>query len=173
MKYVNCDPLPVEEWSYINMMAYIAKKYNEKFNCEYLFTYETVISKSFEYKTCATICRMLNLKAQPNFRIVKDYIDWFYANYKSKKKFTSFRALAKLETIERFEKVVRNKIVNKNDPIPDNIKLMLSCSSYDYVQTYKELLFVYNYYKTVELKPQDKAILDAVFIIVDVSKIEE
>ena len=138
------DTIAPADWSPMHTLAYICYKYKEKFGSDFILSYKDTPSKSPEYKLTARIWLMLQAKSGDG-PLVKDYIDWFYDNYKGKRRFISIGALAKIEMVSAFNDHKQNKLKLKISTIlPD--KYMNILSKYDstsYVKTYGDLYFLY------------------------------
>lgn len=131
--------IPSKEWTPLHILAYIMKKYKERFNTDYKLSYSNVPSKCYEYSLSSRLKMILNKND------IKDYIDWFYENYNSKTKFRSVGALTKVELVARFEeeKIQKAKITMYTK-LPDEISSILQAiPDLSYVSTYGELYFIY------------------------------
>lgn len=138
------ESIDVKEWTIMHSLAYICKKYNEKFNSEYIFSYQDSPSRSYEYKLCNRLWSMLGAKACEGYK-VKEYIDWFYENYNSKsQKFRSIGALAKAELVSKFLSFKeKSKIPEMYSDLPEEIKIIINdFNELQYIKTFGDLLFL-------------------------------
>lgn len=130
------------DWTATDVMVYIAYKYKEKFNQDFVFSYAATPSKSIEYRMVNRIFMMLQAKSGDAI-LVKDYIDWFYDNYKSKRRFTSLGALAKTKLISDYKEFKSKPVtINKTKALNDDIKTILkTLEESSYIETYGDLYF--------------------------------
>jgi hypothetical protein len=131
-----------KEWTITNSLSYIAYKYKEKFGQDFVFKYDAVPSKSIDYKMTSRIWLMLGAKIGDG-QIVKDYIDWFYGIYKSKRRFTSINALAKPSLISDFKEYRSKPITISGTKELDKrfIEILQKLDESSYIKTYKDLYF--------------------------------
>lgn len=142
-RFGELDSIPLDKWTVTHTIIYIVKKYEEKFKMKFVLTYTEPLSNSPEYRLTVRLWNMLEAK-RGDGKIVKDYIDFFYDNYKSKKQFFSIGALAKEKNISIF-KLHEEKVnkPNRNTPLPD--KFVSIVSKFDetkYIKTYGDLAFL-------------------------------
>jgi len=130
------------EWTITNSMMYIAYKYKEKFGQDFVFTFDSVPSKCIEYKMTSRCWMMLGAKAGDG-SIVKGYVDWFYGDYKGKRRFTSMGALAKPNLISEYKEVKSKPVEVKTAAVlPGDIVVVLQqFEDSSYIKTYGDLYF--------------------------------
>lgn len=130
------------EWTITSAMIYIAYKYKEKFGQDFVFTYDSVPSRCIEYKMTSRIFLMLGAKAGDGV-LVKDYIDWFYDNYKGKRRFRSIGALAKNQFVSEFKEFKEKPItISRTKELDNEIKnILLQFEKASYIKTYGDLYF--------------------------------
>lgn len=129
------------DWTISDSLAYICFKYKERFDQDFVFTYDNVPSKCIEYKMASRCWLMLG--ASGNGELVKEYIDWFYDNYKGKKRFTSLGAMAKPSLISSFKEYKSKPVMIKaTKELSDNVRSILSeKEETSYIRTYGDLYF--------------------------------
>jgi len=130
------DKTDPNEWTIKDAMVYIAYKYKEKFGQDFIFTYDNVPSRCIEYKMTSRVWMMLG-KAGDG-KIIKDYIDWFYDNYRSKRKFVSINALAKPKLVYEYKDF-------KDKPITINTTKELDNKIQNILQQYEETSYIVTY----------------------------
>ena len=129
-------------WTISDTLSYIVYKYKEKFKLDFIFSFNNVPSKSIEYKMTSRIWLMLGAKSG-DANLVKDYIDWFYDNYNSKRKFTSLGALAKPDLILKY-KESNVKVIKNTTLLPNYIlEEMKQLEESSYIKTYGDLYFFF------------------------------
>ena len=128
---------PIEEWTIMDSLAYICIKYKQKFNKDFVFTYDNTPSKSYEYKCTSKVWMVVQAKRGDGNK-VKEYIDWFYDNYTSKNSFRSINAIAKIETANRF-----SSFKSKEGKI--NLTSVLSQIHKDIINKYPEASYAKTY----------------------------
>jgi hypothetical protein len=145
LNYIEVIPaIPSQDWNPIHSLAYICFKYKEKFNTDFVLSYNDSPSRSTDYKLTARIWLFLRAKSGDG-TLLKDYIDWFYANYNGKRRFTSIGALAKVENIAAYNTYLSNKaIIKTTTPLPSKyLDILSKYDSTSYVKTYGDLYFLY------------------------------
>lgn len=147
------DLITINDWTIMHSLCYICNKYRQKFNSDYILSYQDAPSKSYEYKLCSRIWSMLGAKACEGNK-VKEYIDFFYENYNSKNPFRSIGALAKAELVSKFISYKQKALIpSMHTILPDNIKNIIDkFEELQYIKTYGDLVFLYLCYTT---NPQD------------------
>ncbi len=135
---------PTQEWTPKHAVAYVAKKYQLKYEKPFRFTFTKIPSNSSESFQCYRVCAMLGVKAG-QYAIFKEYVDWFFDTLmdEQKVKFTSYWILTKQAHIEAFFDMRNNKKkCTMNTKLPDNYIAYLSKhKKLEYIKTYGDLKF--------------------------------
>lgn len=175
-QFEKLETISPEDWTIKHSLVYICKKYKEKFGIRFVLSYQGTPSTSPEYKLCARMWMMLGAKKGDGL-LVKRYIDWFYSQYKSSKKFVSMGALARNNLIVKFlsgNSSKEQQIKLSNQELPGAVRFIL--------QQYEDLLFVRTYKDLAFLKksiddssPEEhKLVLDKISEIgFDLSKLDK
>ena len=123
-------------------LGYICKKYKEKFNTDYILSYDVAPSQGYEYKLVSRLWSMLGAKACEGQK-VKDYIDWFFINYKSNNPFRSVGAISKADLVSKYlQQKQKQNIPTLYTNLPDNILLILyKHEKFQYMKTFGDLYF--------------------------------
>ena len=139
-KFEEINTLPIESWNSNHILAYFCKKYKEQYLINYKFKFNSPApSKSFEVFQVKRLAMLLSSK--PN--ILKDYIDWVFANkvVKAKRRLTSISFLTIEDTLS-FYKVnilLSTNSIQRTTPLPDSYKNIFTAFN---VQTYGDLAFL-------------------------------
>ena len=151
--------IPQKEWGILHMLAYIMVKYQEKFNMEFKISYDGPPSKSHEYKLISRL-KMILPKDE-----LKDYIDWFYDNYTSTRRFTSVGAIIKVESVVKYDdyKANKNKITMYTKLPEDVISIAKNYKDLDYISTYGDLYFIYK---------SDESLIAPLLQYIDINKLK-
>lgn len=163
---------PTEQWTPKHAVAYVAKKYQLKYEKPFRFTFTKIPSNSSESFQCYRVCAMLGVKAG-QYAIFKEYIDWFFDSLIDEKriKFTSFWILTKQAHIENFFDVRNNKKkCTMNTKLPDTyINFLSKHPKLEYIKTYGDLKFYTEALKERPSKyPQDiKDMIDQMYDLMD------
>jgi len=130
------------EWTITDAMIYIAYKYKEKFGQDFVFTYDSVPSRCIEYKMTSRIFMMLGAKAGDG-ALVKKYVDWFYDNYRGKRRFRSIGALAKPQLVSEYNEFKSKPITISGTKELDNEiqDILQQLEESSYIKTYGDLYF--------------------------------
>ena len=153
------NTIPQKEWGILHMLAYIMNKYKEKFNMEFKISYDGPPSKSHEYKLLSRL-KMILPKDE-----LKDYIDWFYDNYTSTRRFTSVGAIIKVESVVKYDdyKANKNKITMYTKLPEDIVSIAKNYKDLEYISTYGDLYFIYK---------SDEALITPLLQYIDINKIK-
>ena len=137
------EKIDPKDWTIMHSLAYVCYKYKQKFNSDYILSYDNAPSKSYEYKLINRIFGMLGAKACEGIK-VKNYIDWFFKNYDSKNPFRSVGALAKVDLIVKYNSHKEKQLIpSMNTPLDDTIKEIInSIDELKYVSTYGDLVYI-------------------------------
>ena len=153
------ETVPSKDWAALHMLAYIMKSYKQKFNADFILSYDNVPSKCIEYKLLSKLKSILQ-KSDP-----KEYIDWFFQNYNSSKKFTSMNALNKIPLVIAFNdyKVKLSKITMYTK-LPDNVlSVVKNHPNLNYINTYGDLYFIYK---------ADEKMIEPLLHYIDINKLK-
>jgi len=155
------ETLEVAQWKTAHLLGYFVKKYRETYNIEYPWKFNNENpKKSFEVWQL----NVMSSKLSANPQILKDYIDWGYANLvpKVKTKFRSISLFTKDENLIHYKMNVllagkKNLNVSRSTPLPNNYLTILKQHNYDSVATYGDLAFLFhmdpwsqNFHETIE-----------------------
>jgi len=146
------DIIPMNDWTSMHYLAYICRKYKEKFGIDYMLTYEAAPSKSYEYKLTSKMALMLGAKACEGEK-VRIYIDWFFENYDGKKPFRSVNAITKPDAVLKYlEQKTKNTKPTIYTKLPQAyVDVIEKFSSIAYIKTYGDLLY---FKKAAECDPE-------------------
>ena len=147
------DQIDPKFWKVTHSIIYICKCYKEKFDNRFVLSYKGSPSTSPEYKLCSRIWLMLGEHTTENGgERVKKYIDWFYRQYTSNKRFVSIGALAKNELIVRFENYEKanHKVsdfkelakISMHELPKEYCNIIYKYENLSYIKTYKDLAFL-------------------------------
>lgn len=138
-KFAEIDTLEVNQWKLAHLLGYFCKKYKETYNEEYAWKFNNENpTKCFEVWQMNT----LTARISANPQIIKDYIDWAYANLvpKAKRRFTSISYITKDDVVINYKMNVllagkKNLNVDRSTPLPEKFKgpfgdIGISLSSY-------------------------------------------
>ena len=156
------DEISIIDWTIMHSLAYICKKYKEKFNADYILSYDGAPSQSYEYRLTSRLWGMLSAKACEGQK-VKDYIDWFFLNYRSNNPFRSIGAISKVDLVSKYLQNKQKKdIPTLYTRLPDNVITIMMLCKYEklqYIRTFGDLYF---YSKANELPADILAEFDAI-----------
>jgi len=159
--FAEIETLEVAQWKTAHLLGYFAKKYKETYNDNYSWKFNNENpKKSFEVWQM----NVMSSKLSANPQILKDYIDWGYANLvpKVKTKFRSISMFTKEENLIYYKMNVllagkKNLNVSRSTPLPGNYLAILQQHGLDSVSTYGELAFLFhmdpwtqNFHETME-----------------------
>jgi len=139
----NFDSFPVADWAVTHALVYICKKYEEKFGMKFVLSYKGSPSTCPEYKLTARIFMMLGVKKGQG-QIVKDFVDFFYKNYRGKTYFTSIGALAKNDIVAAFKKQkAQLNRKTRTTPLPERfVSIASSIPDVSFLKTWGDLAFL-------------------------------
>lgn len=141
-KFKNIETLEVKDWKVNEILGYFCKKYQETYNVNYKFKFNTPApSKCFEVFQVKRLAS--NLTSDPV--ILKDYIDWVYKNkvVKAKRRLTSisFMTVEGIMNEYKFNVLLNSKnnnnTISRSTPLPDKYK-----DIFKDMETYGDLAFL-------------------------------
>jgi hypothetical protein len=144
-KFKEIESLPVEEWKVVHIISYFCKKYNQTYNVNYKFKYNSPSpSKCFEVFQIKKLGSMLTA----NPKLLKEYIDWVFKTkvIEAKRRLTSISFLT-VENFVNFYKINillsgnHNLNIDRSTLLPDNFKLCFKNAGVE-ISTYGELAFI-------------------------------
>lgn len=136
--------LPDESgWTISDSLVYIIQEYRRKFKLDFVLSYKGSPSSSPEYKLCKRMWMMLGA-GKDQGGLVKKYIDWFFAGYSSRKRFTSIGAFANAGKIAGFKDHVRKmETPSRSTPLPQEyMDAVRRFEETVYIKTYGDLAFL-------------------------------
>lgn len=154
------ETLEVSKWKAAHLLGYFAKKYKETYGVDYSWKFKREDpKKDFEVWQI----NVMSSKLSANPQILKDYIDWGYANLvpKVKTRFRSISMFTKEENIIYYKMNVllagkKNLNVSRTTPLPSNYLTILQNHGYN-IATYGDLAFLFhmdpwtqNFHETIE-----------------------
>ena len=153
------ETIPSKDWGALHMFAYIIKAYKQKFNMDFVLSYDNIPCKCIEYKLLSKLKSILQ-KSDP-----KEYIDWFFENYNSTKRFHSMNALNKIPLVIAFNdyKAKQSKITMYTVLPNDILSVAKNHPNLEYINTYGDLYFIY--------KADDKMI-EPILHLIDMDKLK-
>lgn len=130
----------VEQWRVVHLLGYFCKQFQTTYNTEYQFKYNSPSpSKCFEVFQIKKLGQVLSSK--PN--ILKDYIDWVFADkaVKEKIRFRSVSFLTREEIVKEYKMthLLATKI-DRTTPLPVSIQKIFA--GFGEVNTYGDLAFL-------------------------------
>lgn len=138
----NFDSILPEDWTVTHSIIYICKRYEDKFGVKFVLSYKDPPSSSPEYKIMARLWMMLGAK-KGDGEFVKNYIDWFYKNYNSKKRFISVGAFIRPNIVTDFMKMKKPIRIDRSTPISKKMQIIVnSFSETAYIKTWGDLAFL-------------------------------
>jgi hypothetical protein len=145
-KFAEIETLDVTQWKVAHILAYFCKKYKETYGVDYSWKFNNESpTKCFEVWQINT----LSAKLSANPKILRDYIDWIYANLvpKLKNKFRSVSILTKEETVIDYKMNVlladkKNLTVDRSSILPSEYRKVLNEVANININTYGDLAFV-------------------------------
>lgn len=145
-KFELISTLDPKDWKTPQVLGYFVKKYYDTYNVKYKFKFNSMVpSKCFEIFQIKKLSS--NLSSDPV--ILKNYIDWVYANkvIKAKRRLTSISFMTVEGIVNEYKTNVLlnsnkfNNSIDRTTPLPlDYIALFKKCG-YE-LSTYGELAFL-------------------------------
>lgn len=137
------DSIQLRDWTIMHSLAYICSEYKNKFDSDFVLSHDGTPSKCHEYKLCSRIWAMMQAKATEGEK-VKNYIDWFFANYSSKKAFRSIGALSKVEIMSKYlHQTKEENIIKMNSILPQKfLDIAAQHNETSYIKTYGDVFFL-------------------------------
>lgn len=144
-KFKEIETLPVEQWNTTHILAYFCKKYKEQYNVDYTFKFNSPSPvKCFEVFQVKRLALLLT----SNPTLLREYIDWIYANkvVKAKRRLTSISFMTNEGVVNEYKSGVllagkKNLNVDRSTPLPDKFKAVFKEAG-TAINTYGELAFV-------------------------------
>lgn len=145
-KFAEIDTLDVSQWKVAHILGYFCKKYKQTYGIDYSWKFNNPSpTKSFEVWQANTLAAKLSA----NPKILRDYIDWVYANYvpKTKARFRSVSFITKDEIVQDYKMNVllagqKNLQVDRSTPLPSNYVDIVKELANLNVSTYGDLAFI-------------------------------
>lgn len=139
------ENLEISKWRPTHILAYFCKKYNEAYNKNYQFKFNSPSpSKCFEIFQIKKLASILT--SDP--KLLKEYIDWVYENKvkKAKRRLTSISFITVEGVVNEYKFNVllsnnKNKNIDRSTPLPDNYKVIFKSAGAN-ISTYGELAFI-------------------------------
>jgi hypothetical protein len=142
-KFSEIDSLPVNEWKINHLLAFFCKLYKTHYTIDYTFRLDNKApSKSYEVFQMNRLAKMLS--KQPS--ILKDYIEWFFADklIAKKKRITSLALMTEIGIVNEYKfKFLLNtskSSIDRTSKLPVNILSIVEKFD-DSIKTYGELAF--------------------------------
>lgn len=153
------ETIPSIEWTVLHMLAYIIKGYKNKFNVDFILSYDNIPSKCIEFKLTSKLKAILQ-RSDP-----KEYIDWYYLNYNNKRKFHSINALNKIPLVIAFNdyKAKQSKITMYTVLPNDILSVAKNYPNLEYINTYGDLYFIYK---------ADENMIEPILHLIDMDKLK-
>lgn len=144
-KFKEIDTVPVESWNTTHILAYFCKKYKEQYDMDYSFKFNSPSPvKCFEVFQVKRLAMLLT----SNPVLLREYIDWIYANkvVKAKRRLTSISFMTNEGVVNEYKVNVllagkKNLNVDRSTPLPSNFKAVFQAAGTT-INTYGELAFV-------------------------------
>jgi len=144
-QFKEIDTIPVEQWKVPHILAYFCKKYKEQYSLDYTFKFNSPSPvKCFEVFQVKRLALLLT----SNPTLLRDYIDWVYANkvVKAKRRLTSISFMTNEGVVNEYKTGVllagkKNLNVDRSTPLPDKFKVVFKEAG-TAINTYGELAFV-------------------------------
>lgn len=143
-KFKEIETSDVTEWKTAQVLGYFVDLYNKTYHTKYQFKFNSPSpSKSFEVFQIKKLA--MQLSSSPN--ILKDYIDWVFANKvtKAKRKLTSISFLTNEGTLSEFKKILLSGKtplnVDRSSSLPEKFRDVFSKINIK-VNTYGDLAFL-------------------------------
>lgn len=145
-KFAEIDTLDVSQWKVAHILGYFCKKYKQTYGIDYSWKFNNQSpTKCFEVWQANTLAAKLSA----NPKILRDYIDWVYANYvpKTKARFRSVSFITKDEIVQDYKLNVllagqKNLQVDRSTVLPSNYCDILKELAGLNVSTYGDLAFI-------------------------------
>lgn len=144
-KFSEIETLEVSQWKLAHLLGYFCKKYKDHYKVDYSWKFNNPSpSKCFEVWQMNTL--LAKLSANP--KIIKDYIDWSFANtvVQAKRKLTSISFMTREETVIYYKMNIllgnkKNLDVSRATPLPQEYKKIFVTTGTS-IETYGDLAFI-------------------------------
>jgi hypothetical protein len=145
-KFAEIETLDVTQWKTAHILGYFCKKYKQTYGLDYSWKFNNQSpAKCFEVWQINTLAAKLSA----NPKILRDYIDWVFANYvpKTKARFRSVSFITKEETVLDYKMNVllagqKNLQVDRSTRLPTPYRDILREVGHINIETYGDLSFV-------------------------------
>jgi len=144
-KFAEIETLDTKEWKPVHLLSYFCKKYKEQYGTDYKFKFNSPSPmKCFEVFQTKKLASMLT----SNPTLLKEYIDWIYANkvIQAKRRLTSISFMTVEGVVNEYKFNVllagkKNLNVDRSTPLPENYQAAFKEAGAT-IKTYGELAFV-------------------------------
>ena len=145
-KFAEIDTLDVSQWKAAHLLGYFCRKYKEAYGVEYQWKFNNPLpSKCFEVWQFNTLCAKLSA----NPKILKEYIDWAFANLvpKAKRRLTSISFITKDDVLIPYKMnvllgVKKDPEINRSTPLPQQYQDIIQKFAGVDITTYGDLAFM-------------------------------
>ena len=145
-KFAEIDTLDVSQWKAAHLLGYFCRKYKEAYGVEYQLKFNNPLpSKCFEVWQFNTLCAKLSA----NPKILKEYIDWAFANLvpKAKRRLTSISFITKDDVLIPYKMnvllgVKKDPEINRSTPLPQQYQDIIQKFAGVDITTYGDLAFM-------------------------------
>ena len=145
-KFSEIKDLNVTEWKPVHLLAYFCKRYQEQYDVKYSFKFNSPLpSKCFE----VFHIKRLGMLLSSNPSILKDYIDWVYANkvIKAKRRLTSISFMTVDGVVNEYKINVllagnHNTNIDRSTPLPEKYLQVFNDGQVS-AYTYGDVAFLY------------------------------
>lgn len=146
-KFAEIATLDVKEWKAAHLLGYFCQKYKEAYGVDYSWKFNNPSpTKCFEVWQL----NVLVSKLSQNPQILKDYIDWGFANLvpKAQRRLTSISFLTKEEVIIPYKMKVllggkKDLHVDRSTFLPENyFNIIKDTTGLSNIKTYGDLAFI-------------------------------
>lgn len=145
-KFEETATLDVKDWKAAHLLGYFCQKYKQAYGVEYSWKFNNPSpTKCFEVWQL----NVLVSKLSQNPQILKDYIDWGFANLvpKAQRRLTSISFLTKEEVIIPYKMKVllggkKDLHIDRSTFLPDNYREVLRMPTGTHISTYGDLAFI-------------------------------
>lgn len=140
-QFEEIETLKPSEWKNVHILAYICKKFRQKFDREFAITIKgTAPSKSPDIFIVKSLYRMLN---NPNMKVMKDYVDWIFEHKVSKTPFRKIGFFITSGFVNEFFEFRRKQVDDwtRSTVVPEVFKTVAASLGVT-INTYGDLAFL-------------------------------
>jgi hypothetical protein len=146
-KFKEAESLPVQSWKPVHIIGYFCKLYEAQYHTKYKLKFNTPQpSKCFEVFIIKRLSN--NLSSDPV--IIKDYLDWVFANRVkyAKRKLTSISFIVAEDLLAYYKTKVYGIVtsstadINRSSPLPSTYKAVIHSEECP-INSYGDLAFAY------------------------------